>query len=264
MGAVTNQPAVITNLTNLHPNILRWPAGSGSDGYFWNCAPGHLPRDVPFFVEDENGKKKIAQYFYGRSYDPRAASLDDYYDMLQKTGNQGLITVNYGYARYGLSANPVATAAHLAADWVRYDHGRTKYWEIGNENYGTWEMGFRIDTAANKEGQPEFLSGELYGRHFLVFADSMRKAAAETGTTIYIGAVTHETAPAPWDGPCTRNWNPGMLKAAQDQPDFYVVHNYFTPYNLNSTATDILNDAATVPGKRWDMSANVSGKPGQR
>ena len=249
MGAVTNQPTVVTNLTNLHPNIIRWPAGSGSDGYFWNCAPGHLTRDVPVFLIDENGKKKFAQYFYGRSADPRVASLDDYYDMLKKTGNQGLITVNYGYARYGRSENPVATAAHLAADWVRYDHGRTKYWEIGNENYGTWELGFRIDTAVNKDGQPEFLSGELYGRHFMIFADSMRKAAAETGAVIYIGAVTHEAAPMPWDGPCTRNWNAGVMKAAHDHPDFYVVHNYFTPYNMNSNATDILHTAVATPEK---------------
>ncbi len=43
------------------------------------------------------------------------------------------------------SANPVAAAAHLAADWVRHDHGRTKFWEIGNENFGNWEAGYNID-----------------------------------------------------------------------------------------------------------------------
>jgi predicted ABC-type ATPase len=56
--------------------------------------------------------------------------------MLQQTGNEGMITVNYAYARYSTSANPVAAAAHLAADWVRYDNGRTRYREIGNENDG--------------------------------------------------------------------------------------------------------------------------------
>ncbi|MEI9958909.1 MAG: hypothetical protein WDM90_21935 [Ferruginibacter sp.] len=38
--------------------------------------------------------------------------------MLSQTNSTGIITVNYGYARYGTSANPVAAAAHLAADWV--------------------------------------------------------------------------------------------------------------------------------------------------
>jgi hypothetical protein len=72
-------------------------------------------------------------------------TVDNYYTVLQQSGATGLITVNYGYARYGTSANPVAAAAHLAADWVRYDKGRTTYWEVGNEIYGTWEAGYRID-----------------------------------------------------------------------------------------------------------------------
>src|SRR5882672_8370841 len=36
----------------------------------------------------------------------------------------GIITVNYGYARYGKGPSPVQTAAHLAAQWVRYDQGK--------------------------------------------------------------------------------------------------------------------------------------------
>ena len=67
-----------------------------------------------------------------------------------------MITVNYGYARYGTGINPVARAAHLAADWVRYDNGRTKYWEVGNENFGDWEAGYRINIANNQDGQPEY------------------------------------------------------------------------------------------------------------
>jgi hypothetical protein len=45
-------------------------------------------------------------------------SADNYYAMLQQTNNQGMITINYGYARYGTGPNPASTAAHLAADWV--------------------------------------------------------------------------------------------------------------------------------------------------
>ncbi|MDV3197476.1 MAG: hypothetical protein Q8884_02725 [Sweet potato little leaf phytoplasma] len=35
--------------------------------------------------------------------------------------------MNYAYARYSTAADPVAAAAHLAAEWVRHDNGRTKY-----------------------------------------------------------------------------------------------------------------------------------------
>ena len=249
VSTIGTQDTLLTNVTNLKPHVIRWPAGSGSDTYFWNCGPGQWPADVPDFLPNADGKKQALHLFYGRPTTPRISSLDDYYALLKATGNEGLITVNYGYARYSTSAGPVAMAAHLAANWVRYDHGRTRYWEIGNENSGFWEAGYRIDTATNKDGQPKMLTGELYGRHFLVFADSMRKAAAEVGATIYIGAVTVEAPPKPWDPPLTRNWNPGMMKAIHDQADYYVVHSYFTPYNQNTSANEILYDAATVPAR---------------
>ena len=96
-------------------------------------------------------------------------STDQWYKLRTNTNvSEGLITVNYAYARYGTSKNPVAQAAHLAADWVRYDNGRTKFWEIGNENGGPWEYGWMIDTALNQDGQPQIISGELYGKHFMV------------------------------------------------------------------------------------------------
>jgi hypothetical protein len=237
----------LNNLSNLHAHILRWPAGSGSDAYFWNSGPDNLPAGVPTQITNKDGKKEAPHWFYGR---PKAGitSIDDYYALLETTHNEGLITVNYGYARYGTSADPVAAAAHLAADWVRYDHGRTKYWEIGNENNGTWEYGYRIDTTEAHNGQPRILTGECYGKHFRVFADSMRKAASEVGAHIYIGAVTTETAPHPWDFPIMTRWNAGMMPNTRDCADYYVVHNYFTPYNKNSTANEILYAATTVPG----------------
>src|SRR5437773_6148531 len=130
--------------------------------------------------------------------------------MLQQTGNTGMIIINYGYARYGTGPKPAETAAHLAADWVRYDNGRTKYWEIGNENYGDWETGYRIDVTKNKDGQPEYVTGDLYGKHFKIFADSMRKAAQEIGKTIYLGAVTAEAAPQSWETNTRKTWNTGL------------------------------------------------------
>ena len=249
MGPMVTQPVLMANLNNLQPHVLRWPAGSGSDGYFWDRGPGDLPKDIPDTLLNENGKRVRPRWFYGKPGPRRGASLDDYYALLRQTGSEGLITVNYGYARYGTSADPVAAAAHYAADWVRYDHGRTRYWEIGNENFGFWELGYQIDPALNRDGQPRLLTGELYGRHFKVFADSMRRAAAEVGATIHIGAVLVDVPPERWAPGITQNWNAGLLGAAPDKADFFVVHDYFTPYNKNSGAAEILYDAATVPGR---------------
>jgi hypothetical protein len=247
MTPMVNQPVFLRHVNNLQPHIIRFPAGSGSDLYFWNRRTGDLPPDVPPLLTDMNGTKKAPGFFFGKPASHFSASLDNYYEMLRLTGSSGLFTVNYGYARYGTGPNPVAAAAHLAADWVRYDHGRTHYWEIGNENNGNWEWGYRIDTTKNKDGQPEFLTGQLYARHFKVFADSMRKAAAETGSRIYIGAVTAEADALPFQTNLVRTWNAGMMKEINDYADFYVVHNYFTPYENNSDAATILRRAATVP-----------------
>ena len=212
-----DQASFIADLTNLKPNIVRWPAGSGSDGYFWNLKPGNIPDGAPVKYMDAAGKLSDAWFGYGQSTENWRGSLSNYYDMLQRSNTKGIITANYGFARYGTSKNPVATAAHLAADWVRYDKGRTEYWEIGNENYADWEVGYRIDVTKNQDGQPEFLTGKLYAQHFNVFADSMRKAAAEVGSNIKIGAVMQESQTQAWQTATTRNWNATHDSGAEQQ-----------------------------------------------
>lgn len=257
MTQLVTEPALLDHISTIHPHIIRFPGGSISDIFFWNALPNTPPADAPDQLLNAAGASAPAGYWFGKNTANWTLSLDNYYSMLQQTGNQGMITINYGYARYGKSANPVAAAAHLAADWVRHDNGRTKYWEIGNENFGDWEAGYRIKLADNQDGQPEFLSGQLYGQHFKVFADSMRKAAIEIGKTIYIGAVTVEAESPPWATSTHRNWNTGLLGAANNSPDFYVVHSYYTPYNVNSNAADILNSAVVETKKIVDFVKQV-------
>lgn len=252
MGQMVTETSLISNLTNLHPHIIRFPGGSISDVFFWNAQPNTPPSDAPAQLVQDNGTSVPAGFWYGKNTDSWTFSVDNYYTMLQQTGNKGMITINYGYARYGTGANPVARAAHLAADWVRFDNGRTQYWEIGNENFGNWEAGYRINTANNQDGQPEFLTGQLYGQHFKVYADSMRKAAQEIGKTIYIGAVMSESAPEPWWTPTATNWNSGLTSAAGNYPDFYIVHNYYTPFQTNVTADVILNTPIPVTQAMMD------------
>ena len=174
---------------------------------------------------------------------------DQYYTLRKNADvEQGLITVNYGYARYGTSDNPVAKAAHLAADWVRYDKGRTKFWEIGNENGGPWEYGWMIDTALNKDGQPQIITGELYGKHFKVFVDSMKSAAGEIGATIYIGGQVVIDGPSSWNF-VDRNWNEGFFKEVGNAADFFVIHNYF---GSSYTVKSLLNIAVSEPKRNMD------------
>ena len=247
-GQVVTQPSLMQYIKDLSPNIIRAPAGSVSDVYFWNGTDANpAPSDAPANLLSSSGASSASNYWYGGNTASWTFSLSNYYALLAQTNSTGIITINYGYARYGTSANPVAAAAHLAADWVRYDNGRTKFWEIGNETYGNWEAGYQIDVTQNKDGQPAIITGALYGQHVKVFADSMRAAAQEVGATIYIGATLYQQPASQNDYASLQTWNQGVLSQAGNTPDFFIVHDYFTAYATNSSVSDILSTGNTVP-----------------
>jgi hypothetical protein len=100
MGPVANEPKFTDPVTKLHPHIIRFPGGSTSDAYFWNAQQGAAPADAPTLLTDETGSKRDPGYIYGKSNLNWQCNLDNYYAMLQQTNNQGIITINYGYARY--------------------------------------------------------------------------------------------------------------------------------------------------------------------
>ena len=256
-GAHDN-PTLVEGVKLLAPTLIRFPGGSWADGYFWDGVPSDVPDSIYDGTTYNNSTKTATKNkFWGQTGKGGWQTTPDQYYALRKKSNvvQGLITINYAYARYGTSNNPVAQAAHLAADWVRYDAGRTKFWEIGNENGGPWEYGWMIDTTLNKDGQPQFVSGSLYGKHFKVFVDSMKNAAKQIGDTIYIGGQV--IAAPPNSGGVWRtiedNWNAGFFKEAGDSADFYIVHNYFSN---SSNVKEILNSGQTGPKANMDYVKN--------
>lgn len=244
IGNIDQEKTLIGYLKKLSPNIIRLPGGSLSDVFFWDASPGHLPPGVPDSIWDNSTgtwKMKTDFAWYGRG--SWSFQIDGYYNMLKETNSTGIITVNFGYARYGTTAHPIQQAAHYAADWVRYDNGRTKFWEIGNENAGNWEAGYRIDTKANKDGQPEYMSGAEYGKIAKVYIDSMRAAAREIGATIYIGVQVNVQQPASWDT-INLSWNKEYFENAGNAADFFIQHDYFTDYNQNSTPDQVFQSVA--------------------
>lgn len=246
VDGTNSNPKLMGYLSDLNPNVLRFPGGSISDIYFWNAPLNSPPADVATTIYNSGTSQAVTatNYWYGThpASDNWTISLENYYKVLQQTHSTGMITVNYGYARYGKGTNPVAIAAHLAAEWVRYDKGRSKYWEIGNESSGSWEAGYQINLSDNKDSQPQIITGTLYGRHFKVFADSMRKAAQQVGVTIKIGAQVIGN-PQANSGTTNSSWNSGMFSVMGDYADFFIVHNYYAPWRQNSTASVILNSA---------------------
>ncbi|MBN1599335.1 MAG: T9SS type A sorting domain-containing protein [Bacteroidales bacterium] len=251
-GNIGTDPDFVNYTSLMSPTLIRYPGGSWADIFFWNASnEGDVP-GIPDSLVNSEGVKELFYPQFGAAFGGNwRMTIDNYYSLKSSTGTQGLISVNYGYARYGRTEDPVATAAHLAAEWVRYDNGRTRFWEVGNETAGTWEAGWRIDTSYNHDDQPEIVSGELYGQHFLVFADSMRKAASEVGAEIYIGAqILHYDGTGSWNS-ADHEWNIGVFNAIGNAADFYVIHNYFGT-NSNS-ATSLLNEGYNTIGEMMDF-----------
>ncbi|HUW93530.1 MAG TPA: glycosyl hydrolase [Bacteroidales bacterium] len=256
-GTMSDNKPLMKHVADRNSGVIRGPGGSISDVFFWNRNVNQRPVDIPSTLV---GSTTTDWPWYGDrpySWENWTMAVDSFYSVLSQANATGMITVNYGYARYGTGDNPVANAAHMAADWVRYDNGRSKFWEIGNEVFGSWEAGYRIDPALNKDGQPEYITPVLYGQHCVVFIDSMRAAAKEIGVDIKIGVVMVE-------GSSTgATWNQNVAAQAGDKADFYSVHSYYTPYNQNSDVATILNSPSLTGNYKtyvWNEVAKA-GKP---
>lgn len=206
-------PERVRHYRNAGISILRFPGGGWSDQYFWDARMSEdLPDDIGPMYPD--GRIDAVS-----NWDWWKLSPEDFYVLLDSIGAEAIITVNLGYARYGTSEDPVANAAHYAAEWVRDVNVRrglgVKYWEVGNENFGDWEAGSRLPDASA-------LDGAEYGRLFNIFADSMKAA----DPSIKVGAVVFDM-PSSHDLIHT-SWNRLLFPVIRDKADFLSVHHYFS------------------------------------
>ena len=99
-------PATTSALAELGTQILRFPGGSASDEYHW-----------------ATGRSGTNTWSW-------ATSFANFIHIATNAGAQAMVTVNYGTG-----------TTNEAAAWVKSanvtNHLNFKYWEIGNENYGT-------------------------------------------------------------------------------------------------------------------------------
>lgn len=186
---------------------LRWPGGSTSDQYHWATDP---------------------------------AGNATFQNVATNLGVQVFTTVNYG----------TGTAAE-AATWVlsanKTNHCGFKYWEIGNECYGTWE------TDSNAVPHDPY----TYAQAAVAYIQQMK--AAYPAVPIKVGVVvapgensfsnnaTHFVV-NPRTGTTNYGWTPIVLSqmaSAGVLPDFLIDHFYwqYTPSGWSPSAGSADSDA---------------------
>jgi alpha-N-arabinofuranosidase len=174
---------------------LRFPGGSASDEYHW---------------QTNMSEGQTFQW---------ATNFDAFANIAKATQAQVFITVNYG------TGTP-----QEAADWVRYANKTKKlgfqYWEVGNENYGTWEADKNV-----RKNDPV-----VYATRFKEYSKQMKAV----DRSIQIGAVlvasedenanyTDQTVINPRTGVAHNGWSAVMLatfKKLNFTPDFVIYHRY--------------------------------------
>lgn len=228
---------------------MRFPAGSGSNTYFWD---GNIPSTCGNYIDQTGSEQSVSGI---NALASNAMTPDIFVNFKKDINGEPVVVVNYFYARYGLTAAGtrearVKQAADYAAGFVRRMNvqlgAQIKYWEIGNECYGKWEVGFNMaDTSIGT------VTGKEYGEDFCVFAKAMKAV----DSSIKIGAVVTEDLDDPW--------NAGVLPQVKDAADFLSFHEYFTTVK-DASASNILASVSLIASNKSNIEANVvkyTGKP---
>jgi alpha-N-arabinofuranosidase len=195
------------------PPIVRWPGGCTGTSYHWKDGIG--PR--------EERERTIDAHF---GYDVgNGFGTAEFVAFCRRIGAEPHINLNTGLdtlkdAVEWLEYTNLATPGRWAN--LRRQHGHAepfnvRYWQIGNENYGPWEIGHQ--------------SPEAYG----VMAREWAKTLKKMDPSLKILAVGGSDLDASWD--------PIVLDAAFPHIDYITAHRY---WNFDGTVPD--HNYGTIAG----------------
>jgi alpha-N-arabinofuranosidase len=246
--------SITTNLlTAMGAGSLRFPGGSLSDDYHWATN-----------TTDSNTWTW-------------STSFDQFAQVATAIGAQVFVTADYG------SGTPAEAAAWVQESNVTNHYG-FKYWEIGNECYGSWE------TDTNSVPHDPYTYAQRFQQYYtqMKAIDPTIKigAVAVPGEDSYANNTNHPVV-NPVTGVTHNGWTPVMLATLNSlgiTPDFLIYHRY--PQNpggesdqglllsngtwssdaadLRQQLTDYLGTAG--PGVELDNTENnsVSSGPGKQ
>lgn len=186
----------ISLLREIGPRIMRFPGGSLSDEYHWAS------------------NTTLTNTWHW------STSFANFVHVATNAGSQAFITVNYGTGTPGEAAN-----------WVRNanvtNHLGFKYWEIGNEVYGTWETDHNV--YPNDPYTYAVRAADYYNQ--MKAADPTIKVGvvATPGEDSSSNGYTNHPALNPRTGRTHNGWVPVLLTTLGGlgvTPDFIVHHRY--------------------------------------
>jgi len=200
-GAIAT-PTTISLLNAMGNPCLRWPGGSWGDGYHWTNEA----------------------WMYGATSARNWGSFSpNFIQVATNTQAQAFIIVNYG-------TSDASEAAWGVRMFNITNHCNFKYWEVGNEVGGSWE----VDNNTNPPWMPH--DPWTYAMRFTNYYAQMKAV----DPTIKIGAVaditedgtanyTNHPVVNPRTGVTHNGWTPVMLTYLRSNnitPDFLIEHKY--------------------------------------
>jgi alpha-L-arabinofuranosidase len=208
-------------MEELNCQILRFPGGSLSDFYHWATATRHD----------------------GYSYDP--TKFTNFVHVATNAGVQAMITVNYGTG-----------TSNEAAAWVRHanvtNNYAFKFWEIGNECYGTWE----IDSNSLPHDPFTYATRAANYITLMKAADPTIKigVVAAPGESSFSNNATHYAVNSR-TGTTNYGWTPVMLATLKNlgvTPD-YIVHHVYPEYTGGESDPLLLQSAVNWAADAADL-----------
>jgi alpha-N-arabinofuranosidase len=192
---------VLTAVKDMNVPLLRWPGGNFSSNYNWMDGIG--PRDK---------RPRRLEMAWGTIEDNRFGT-HEFMDYVEATGSEPYICLNLGTGTWTDAQQwieYVNGTQDTAITRLRKKNGRdkpwgVKYWGLGNEMDGYWQMGHRSAS------------------DYAAFALETAKLAKLTDPSVKLIAAgaSNYRAGSDWIG-----WNRTVLESLRDYADYISIHLY--------------------------------------
>jgi alpha-N-arabinofuranosidase len=191
--------------------IVRWPGGRFSSNYHWQDGVG--PKDSRPRRYDAAWAREENNHF----------GTDEYVSFCRKIGAEPYICVNLGTGTMEEAANWVEYCnssgdtfyANLRRKYGHQEPYNVRYWGLGNEMYGGWQIG-------HKDAEDYGKAALEFGKLMKWVDPSIRLVACGVPDLRKMGYVTPGPVPTGFDP----EWNRVVLEKLVNVADYISLHDY--------------------------------------